>query len=695
MRRIAGCAAMCAVLLAWSGCATDEAPPAAEAKAADAAPAGQARADAAPPAGARAQRQRRSSFRAAAPRNPETIFSPLDLPTATSIRAGSGSPGAEYWQQRADYFIETKLDDQNQEVGGTARIRYTNNSPDALPFLWLYLEQNAFRLDSLNTRMRAIEGRFGNRRPFDGGMEVTGFKLDGKDAKLNIYDTVGRVDLPVPLAAKGGQAEIEISWKFNVPQYGADRMGIFPAEQGPVFQLAQWFPAMCVYDDVNGWNTLPYLGQGEFYTNFGNFEVAISVPRGHLVAATGELQNPEEVLTETQLGRYREARKSATAVVIRSQEEVSDPAARPAGEGPLTWKFKAKDVRTFAWASSAGFIWDGCWLDWGDGTGVMVQSMYPKEAQPLWGDHATEFLRFSIDHYSKQWFRYPYPSATNVNGIVGGMEYPMIIFCAERKNDRGLFGVTTHEIGHNWFPMTVSNDERRHAWMDEGFNTFINVYCQIAKWKDAKPDRGNPRGFAASMREPDQQPVDTPADQILPNRLGTLEYAKTSIGLVMLREYVLGPERFDAAFRHYIRTWAFKSPQPSDFYRCMENAAGADLSWFWRGWFQETGTLDQAVASVRQDEKAERARVTFENRGELVMPLRFKVSYSDGSEETRDIPVEAWYTTNRFTTNWPTAGKKLTKIVIDPGEDLPDTDLSNNVWEGTAEKPGEGEPGGN
>ncbi len=633
--------------------------------------------------------ERDLDFRAPDPHTGATIFSPLDLPPPNHARTAAGLPGRAYWQQRADYTIAATLDEEKKTISGRVEIAYTNHSPDELSFLWLHLEQNAFRPDSMNSLMRENEGRFGNRNPFQGGFTIGSVKVDGSPATLHVFDTIGRIDLATPLAAArgaggqggpGGSVKVELEYSFVIPDYGADRMGIHESPGGPIFEIAQWFPAVCVYDDVHGWNTLPYLGQGEFYTNIGSFDVALTVPRSHIVAATGELQNPGDVLTAAQRERLNAARKSSETVSIRTAEEVKDPASRPAGEGPLTWRFKAENVRTFAWATSRALIWDAAGIDWGDGTGVLVQAVFGEDAMPLWHERAVQDLRFAIEHYSKQWFRYPYPSATNVNGVCGGMEYPMIIFCRNRRDPRGLFGVTSHEIGHNWFPMTVSTDERRHAWMDEGFNTFINHYAARERFPDYTGGRGNPRELTGFMTQARQQPMDIPADQVMNGRLGQLQYAKPAAALVLLRDFVLGPERFDPAFRRYISAWAFKSPRPADFFRCIENGAGADLAWFWRGWVYGTGTLDQAVAGTDFIDKRGVATITFENRGELVMPVKYRVTYDDGQEERRTLPVEAWYFTNRFTATLDKPGKRVKRVEIDPDGMLPDTDLANNVW---------------
>ncbi len=607
------------------------------------------------------------------------------------MRTAAGLPGPAYWQQRADYDINVTLDEHASTITATAKITYTNNSPDALPYVWLHLEQNYFRDGSIGNLMREDGGRFGNRGGFAGGCNLTAVRLGSQDLKHAVYDTVCRIDLPQPVAAGGGTVEFNVEWNFKIPEYGADRLGMDPVQDGVIYQLAQWFPCVANYDDVHGWNTLGYLGQGEFYTNFGDYNVAISVPRTHIVAATGVLQNPQDVLTSTQLERYNAAKTSSETVVIRTGDEVAATESRPGGDGNLTWKYTARDVRTFAWTSSKAFIWDGAFIanrgkapSDADGSrkahdGTFVQSVYPKEALPLWSE-STQMLKHAIEGYNKRWFEYPYPTAINVNGRAGGMEYPMIIFCRERKNDRGLFGVTTHEIGHNWFPMIVNTDERRHAWMDEGFNSFINYYSNAEYWNEAPKGRGDADNFAKSMLEPDQQPMDTPADRIRDGRLGTLQYAKPAVMLVLLREVVLGEERFDAAFREYIYKWAFKSPQPADFIRCMENASGMDLGWFWKGWIYGTGTLDHAVTSAVLDEESQRCRAVFENRGELVMPMTYRVTYDDGSTEDRKLPVEAWFTRTRFTASWNSGGKKPVVIIIDPDQALPDTDRANNLW---------------
>ncbi|MBX3364262.1 MAG: hypothetical protein KF866_05790 [Phycisphaeraceae bacterium] len=653
---------------------------------------------------------------------PGAMFAPLPWRPPTDARLASGVPGHAYWQNTADYVIAVELDAEHRRLSGRQVVTYTNHSPDRLDYIWVHLEQNLFHPMSKGARLTRPGGRFGNRDDHEGGLilgpvvelrtgerpsesrpapndnrtlvqpeTVSWQDLVGPNAgpiepailDMNVFDTVGRIDLAEPLQP-GGIIRLAFEFTFEIPAYGSDRLGIERVEQGTIFQIAQWFPAICKYDDVHGWNHLPYLGQGEFFTDFGTYEVFITVPRNHLVAATGVLQNEAQVLTPAQTARLEQARRTSRTVLVRSADEVGDPQSRPAGAGPLTWHFKAHDVRTFAWASSEAFIWDAATVH-DSSVRTLVHSFYPAEALPLWGQ-STDMLRFAIEGYNARWFEYPYPTAINVNGIVGGMEYPMIVFCRERRNERGLYGVTTHEIGHNWFPMIVNTDEKRYAWMDEGLTTFINYYSTLERYPDDEPRRGNARPFVPSMLRDDQQPLMTPSDQVRPGALGMLMYAKTAVGLVMLREYILGPERFDFAFRRYIREWAFKSPQPEDFFRCMQDASGEDLTWFWRGWFYETGLLDQAVTAVEPER--DRAGnptgdmlVTFENLRELVMPLEYDVFFADGSVRRHMLPVEAWYTTNRWVTRVRTDGRTIVRIIVDPRELLPDINPDNNVWE--------------
>ena len=618
----------------------------------------------------------------------QDAFRPLELPSPDMKRRASGDPGSDYWQQRADYRIAVTLDPATHTVRGSGTIRYFNNSPDTLDALWLQLEQNLFAPDSRGALVNSAtrwRGAFPGGGLTIGRVEVV---QNGRHTAADhwIEDTRMRIALPSPLTPRGGEVSVEIEWSFLVPEYGADRMGRLEGQDGWVYEVAQWYPRVYVYDDVNGWNPLPYIGQGEFYLEYGDFDVEITAPRDFIVTATGTLTNPADVLTPEQLGRLERARTSAETTMIRSAEEIGSPSSRPAGEGPLTWRFHAENVRDFAWAASRGFIWDAA--GW---NGVLLQSFYPREGigsagSPGW-EMSTQYLLHTISHYSEEWFPYPYPVAINVAGVVGGMEYPMIVFCSALARGQALFGVTDHEFGHTWFPMIVGSDERRHAWMDEGFNTFINHYSNLAYYGEGaeRTERTSALNIVAQMQAPTaDQPIMTHPDELRPEALGFMAYRKPGYGLILLRELVVGPERFDPALRRYIDQWAYKHPQPADFFRTIESVTGEDLDWFWRGWFYSTDRLDQAVDSVTVADG--RTLVHLSNREGLVMPTVIRIEYTDGSDDTKKLPVEVWALGDSFTLGLDDA-KPVRRVVIDPDGILPDVARANNEWAVTTSQP--------
>lgn len=612
--------------------------------------------------------QRRNEFsRTVEPRPDRTIFSELDLPTPSRLRTASGAPGPDYWQQQVDYVIRASLDPATRTITGQEQVTYHNNSPETLDYLWVHLEQNVLRKDSIGSQIGGGRAVGGPSEPTD-GVRLSAVTGAGQPLTYTVYDTMMRVELPQPLGP-GQKFVFDIGWSFTMPERVFRRHGLLKVAKGTVFEVAQWFPAVAVYDDVHGWNTLPYLGNGEFYTNFGNIELSITAPRDHIVVATGALQNPGEVFTKEQAERLERARTSAETVVIHGKDEIGNPASRPAGEGPLTWRFKAERVRTCAWASSEAFVLDAAGLD-----GTLIQSAYHEDANPVW-QKSTQMLRTAIAGYNRRLYPYPYPVATNVAGVEGGMEYPMIIFC-RGGNEAGLYGVTTHEIGHNWFPMLVNTDERRHAWMDEGFNTFINTYSRPDWFKNTPSDA--PRRGVRAMGNVGV-PIMSEADHI-GGLLGLLGYQKPADGLRLLREHIMGAERFDYAFRTYIRRWAFKSPQPADFFRTMEDASGMDLDWFWRGWIVEAALLDQAIAEVEQGDGRRGALLTFTNNDRMVLPLHFTATFADGTQETHKIPVQVWFTSNRVQQRL-TGTQKVTKVEVDAEKAWPDAARANNVWE--------------
>ncbi len=624
----------------------------------------------------------------------QNVFKQIDWPTPTEMRLGSGFPGPDYWQQRTDYQIEARLDPEAGTITATMTVAYHNNSPHVLDYIWVNLEQNLFHTDSIGTRSRT-PGSVMNmlEDDFDGGYAVPSVRTvnatGGVPLEMKVYDTLGRIDLPIGIQP-GEIFMFDMDFAFKIPPH-LRRMGSEEVEQGKIFEIAQWFPQVAKYDDVHGWNTLPYLGSGEFYTDFGNYHVSITVPRGYLVSGSGELLNPEEVLTQTQQDRLAQAMESDEPIWIVKPEEVGTEAIRPRGASEFTWKFRIDNARTFAWAASDAFIWDACKADILDvyrvPTKVLCQSFYPREATAWINTHpdggSSRVLKHSVEFYSDFLFPYPYPVMSNINGPEGGMEYPGIIFCGGRTSPDGMFGVTDHEVGHTWFPMVINTDERRYMWQDEGFNTFINFYSR-AKWKGEEVDISRAMVQAIELcRESNTQPIVTAPDRAWPRWVGRLMYRKTGYGLYLLREYILGPDRFDDAFAGYMRHWSFKHPQPADFFRAMEDGSGMDLNWFWRGWFLEPYALDQAIAGVRvvNDQGVSGAIVVLDNLGEMVMPVRMKIKYKDGSSEIVDLPVEIWHQTTRWRAGIETDGRSIRSIELDPDRLLPDMDRSNNLWE--------------
>jgi hypothetical protein len=459
-------------------------------------------------------------------------------------------------------------------------------------------------------------------------------------------------------------------------------MGIQETKNGAIFTVAQWFPRMCVYDDIEGWNVLPYLGAGEFYLEYGNFEYAITVPASHIVVGSGELINPTEVYTSEQVKRWAAANQSEKTVIIRSAAEVLDPASRPAKDR-LTWKFKCQNARDVAFATSKSFILDAARINLPSGKKSMAVSVYPVESdgQNAWG-RSTEYVKASIEHYSNWLYEYTYPVAVNVAGIVSGMEYPGIIFCGYRDQTRALWGVTDHEFGHNWFPMIVGSNERKFPWMDEGFNTFINFYSTDAfnkgEFKNGKFDMHQ---LAPRIFRENADPIMSIPDVVQPQNLGWEAYNKPGFGLRMLRENILGPDRFDYAFKQYIARWAFKHPTPHDFFKSMEDGTGEDLGWFWRAWFYELWKLDQSVKDVAyiEQDPSKGAIITIENLDKMAMPAVVEVELVGGAKERFTFPVEIWQRGGTWTfktsTNLP-----IKSVSIDPDHSFPDINSKNNIW---------------
>ena len=622
-------------------------------------------------------------------------FNPLfNFMPGTAFRSGTGAPGPMYWQNKADYKINATLDETANTLTGDVEITYKNNSPDKLPFVWLQLDQNQFNDNSRGGKTTAVAGgRFGNTG-FDGGYTIqfvsaekkisTGKKSSTRSvyAEHLVDDTRMQIRLSEPMTT-GEEIKIKISYSFKVPRYGSDRMGKQETSNGTIYEVAQWYPRMAVYDDVEGWNTLPYLGAGEFYLEYGDFEYNVTVPWDHIVAGSGELVNTNEVLTAEQIKRMNEARNSDKTVIIRGKDEVNDTKSRPRTSGTLTWKFKCKQARDVAWATSKAFVWDAAKINLPSGKTSLAQSVYPVESatNDSW-NRSTEYVKGCIEFYSKYVFEYSYPSATNVAGVVGGMEYPGIVFCDYRDKNESLWGVTDHEFGHNWFPMIVGTNERKYGWMDEGFNTFINNLStkNFNNGEYYQPE--NARQYAPYFY--DRDPILNLPDVIQGNNLGLAAYVKPGFGLTMLRELVLGEKRFDYAFKEYVNRWAFKHPTPLDFFRTMEDAAGEDLGWFWKGWYVNDWKIDQGVKDVSyiQQDVSKGSVINIENLEKMPMPVTIEIKEANGTSKRVELPVEIWQRGSTWSFKYPSTSA-IESVVIDPDGKLPDVNAKNNQWKPT------------
>lgn len=602
-------------------------------------------------------------------------FRPLDLPGPSTVRNGAGRPGAGYWQQRVDYRIRATLDPETNELTGHETIHYVNRSPDALPYLWMFLEQNMCESNSVTNRLNQPPLVFQGTafdfscNGFAGGLTLERVRNLGRELPREVFGTTMRVDLPRPLAP-GAAIDLEVAWRFSVPAYGGGRMG----HDGPLYVMGQWYPRMAVYDDLHGWNHEPYIGAGEFYLEYGRFDVSLTVPVAYVVAATGSLQNPLTVLTATQRRRLAAAARSDTAIAVISGDEAGDASrTRPATRGTLTWVFSADSVRDFAFATAPNFRWDAS--GW---KGILVHTFYRPTAE-LWTE-ANQIVREGLKYYSEQWYPYPYAHISSIEGPVEGMEYPMMTFDPSGPTRVDLQWTLAHELGHQWMPMVVGVNERLYPWMDEGFNTFIDLA------NAANYFRGTPYGDSIEVHALHLYPSHAIPGLEQPLILRPIEvrdlfwtaYQKPALMMQLLRYEVLERDRFDPAFRAYLKAWAFKHPSPADFFRIMRDESGMDLDWFWRGWIYTTARLDQAVDSVtaRPDGGSE---VHLSNRGTMVMPAELALTYADGGRESIRLPVDMWNLGSRFTYR-PPAARSVVHAELDPRQALPDVDRGNNLW---------------
>ena len=623
--------------------------------------------------------------------NPRETFAPLDFyPPPTAYRAADGTPGPSFWQNRADYTIHAALDPATHAISGTVQIRYTNNSPGPLNVIWLLLEQNLYKPESRGNL--SLGGRPGVLSEVPLGL-TQGMILDdvrvtigGRTVAVQpiISDTRGQIRLPAPLPT-GGNAVVDVRYHYTVPKepWGG-RTGWMDSKNGPIYSIAQWYPRIAVYDDLRGWDTLPYLQQ-EFYLEYGDFDYSVTVPANWIVASPGEIQNPEEVLTPTERSRLVQARQSEKTVMIHRWNEPAGPST-----GTHTWHFVMHNSRDVAFGASPAFNWDAARMNLPGGRTGLAMSAYPVEAKN-W-DRSTEYLKDSVERYSAKWYPFPWPNALNIAGPAAGMEYPAMAFDPIDANPKTLFVVTAHEIGHSWFPMLVGFNERRNAWMDEGINTFIDVYesdefnhGEFAPKRDSEyaPKGQNPVDeILPILADPDAPPIMSRADTVLEKYRHPVTYFKTALGMVLLREQILGPDRFDPAFRRFIAAWAFKHPTPADFFRAMESEAGEDLSWFWRGWFYNNWQLDLAVTRITpfpKDAAFKGTLVTVQSLDKMVLPVTLRVTFADGTSRDVRLPAETWI--RQASTRVPViSNSPIVRAVLDPDHKIPDKDRSNNEF---------------
>ena len=599
-------------------------------------------------------------------------FRPLALPAPNLIRNGAGRPGSRYWQQRVDYRIRATLDPAAGELRGSETIHYLNRSPDALRYLWLFLDQNICDRQGITEQLDQpplvfLGSTFDfSCKGFDGGLRLGAVRVGTATVTPLVSGTTMRIDLPRPLAS-GAAVDLAVEWRFTVPDYGAGRMG----RDGTLFEIAQWYPRLAVYDDVRGWNHDPYIGAGEFYLEYGGFDVALTVPADYVVAATGVLRNPEVTLTAAQRSRLARAAGSAEPVAIITAQEAGDPAkTRPVRSGTVTWRFAADSVREVAFGAAPNFRWDASGSD-----GVLVHTYYRPSA-PEW-EEANRMVREGLRYYSEHWLRYPYPHISSIEGPIEGMEYPMITFDPRAPSREERQWVLAHELGHQWVPMVVGSNERLYPWMDEGFNTYIDLANAAAYFK------GTPYGDSIEVHPlhlyrdhaipgTEQPLINRPVEQ---HDLFWTGYQKPALMMRTLREEVLGPERFDRAFRDYLRTWAFRHPTPADFFRLMRDASGMDLDWFWRDWIYTTARLDQAADSIVDSEG--RQKVWLSNRGSMTLPVELELTFDDGTSERVRLPVEMWNLGPRFGYR-VRSERRVVRVEVDPRQALPDVDRRNN-----------------
>ncbi|WP_299776683.1 M1 family metallopeptidase [uncultured Formosa sp.] len=626
--------------------------------------------------------------------NPSQIFiTDFYKNNGNSVRSASGKPSSGYWQNEADYTIKASFDVGSYLLEGEVVIDYTNNSPDQLESLWLQLDQNIGNASSKASQLSGYSKALAESKGYilksirvlkDKTWEDVPYVIDGTRMQIRLEEALNsNEDISISIA---------YSYVLQTRSSGG-RSGYMNADDGEIFEFSYWYPRLCVYDDYYGWNTLPFIGSGEMYLDYGTIDYEVTVPSDQVVVGAGALINGDEILSTKTLKRLDAAKNSDKTVFIRSAKELKTPVTKHKN-GTTTWHFKMDNTRDVAWAMSKGYIWDAAKINLPSGRKALAQSVYPLAStkdKKAWA-RSTEFMKFSVEEFSQKWFEYPYAVATSVAGSVGGMEYPGLAFNSWKAEPYSMFLLASHEIGHTWFPMIVGSDERRFPFMDEGFNTFIDIYAhdnfnngEFAPKRDGEYAAlgGNPADEIIKVMEDCKNgpTLMTPADDMGREFVHPLAYFKSAFGLVLLREVVLGHDKFDYAFKQYIQNWAYKHPKPEDFFRSMDNGSGEDLSWFWLGWYHHNWQLDQAITNVEyvKENEVNGVAISVVNNQQMVMPILVHVEEANGKIHDFKVPVEIWKLGKTAQFHVGTTSK-ITHIVIDSKHQLPDTNRGNNEW---------------
>jgi Peptidase family M1 domain len=609
------------------------------------------------------------------------VFEAFERAVAQGTRTRTGVPGPKYWQQWADYRLEAELNPVSKRLTGKGKITYYNRSPDTLPVVYVQLLQNIFAPGARhNTNVPwSVEGIDLSTVAAQG---QTLARADGEAPGYQVNGTIMRIRLPQPIPP-GSSADFEFGWKLRVPPDGAPRGG----QDGEVYYLSYWYPQMAVYDDVNGWQTDQYYGTAEFYMGYGNYDVSLTVPAGWLVDATGTLENRDEVLSPQTRARLDSAAHTGGVVHVVTEGDRSAGKSTTTGkDGKLTWHYKAQMVRDVSWATSAKYLWDATTAVVGDANGdgrpdsSAIYTFYRPEQRISHWDQSARYSQYSIQFFSRYLWPYPYSHMTAVDGITscGGMEFPMMTCIGGQWDTLGLYEVITHEIGHMWFPMQVGSDEKRYAWMDEGFTQFDQSQSMDEFFKGFDDEEQNRRQYLDFAESGNEVELMRHGDRY-PNypSYGVAAYYKPATILVALRG-LLGRETFHKAYTEYGRRWLYKHPSPYDFFNTVNSVSGQDLSWFWRTWFFETDRLDQAIDTVIA--VGDSLDVVIENRGKAPMPVHLVVTRSDGRADSLDVPVDVWLRGARKTSARIAREPSVKQVEIDPAKDFPDVDRSNQVW---------------